>query len=411
VLIDFGAARQVIGDLTQTLTAILKPGYAPVEQYADSPEMVQGPWTDVYALAATMHFAITGSTPPAAVGRLMEDRYVPLSSRVGQGYSPGFLSALDRALRVKPRERTASMTELRAELGLDAIGEKTLGLARTEHAQPRARGPERPPGGDAVANTWRPSAIAGAVAVGVGVAGSAWWWSGRSPELPAKNTVVMEAAALQAPPSPASVQASVQAPLLAAAASSPSASLNANAGETAPVVANQANDRVRAQFQQIVAAQTPDFVVEATATKPVLKIGRDLFGWRVRSTRDGFVHVLSLGPDGSLLLVFPNLLDSNHRILAGQTLTLPRNTWPLAAAEPPGREELLVFVSASPRTFDGLGKRYLNSFLRLSNADAAASMPTGRPDETPWLLGSVSNCAGQSCKAYGAATFTVDVRR
>src|SRR5262245_64732153 len=45
VLLDFGAARRVITDRTQTLTAILKPGYAPVEQYGESPSLKQGPWT------------------------------------------------------------------------------------------------------------------------------------------------------------------------------------------------------------------------------------------------------------------------------------------------------------------------------------------------------------------------------
>ena len=64
LLLDFGAARRVIGDLTQALTVMVKPGYAPLEQYADTVRMKQGPWTDVYALAAVAHFMLTGRAPP-----------------------------------------------------------------------------------------------------------------------------------------------------------------------------------------------------------------------------------------------------------------------------------------------------------------------------------------------------------
>ena len=118
LLLDFGAARRVIGDMTQALTVILKPGYAPVEQYAEVPGMKQGPWTDVYALAAVVYYAITGKTPPTSVGRLMNDNYVPMT-QVGAGrYSPAFLAAIDRALIVKPEERTQSIDDLRADLGM-----------------------------------------------------------------------------------------------------------------------------------------------------------------------------------------------------------------------------------------------------------------------------------------------------
>ncbi len=79
VLLDFGAARRVISDMTQALTVILKPGYAPIEQYAEMPGMKQGPWTDVYALAAVVYFMILNRKPPPAVGRMMQDSYEPLT--------------------------------------------------------------------------------------------------------------------------------------------------------------------------------------------------------------------------------------------------------------------------------------------------------------------------------------------
>ena len=58
VLLDFGAARRVIADMTQAPTVILKPGYAPVEQYGEEPTMRQGPWTDIYAPVSYTHLTL-----------------------------------------------------------------------------------------------------------------------------------------------------------------------------------------------------------------------------------------------------------------------------------------------------------------------------------------------------------------
>jgi serine/threonine protein kinase len=116
LLLDFGAARRVIGDMTQALTAILKPGYAPIEQYADMPGLKQGPWTDVYALAAVVHWMILGKTPSPSVGRLFDDPYVPLAQSAAGRYSDAFLQAIDRALAVMPDKRTQSIEAMRQDL-------------------------------------------------------------------------------------------------------------------------------------------------------------------------------------------------------------------------------------------------------------------------------------------------------
>jgi serine/threonine protein kinase len=117
LLLDFGAARRVIGDATQDLTVILKPGFAPIEQYANGPETKQGPWTDIYALASVVYYCATGRTPVASVSRIMSDTLAPLGQVAGDRLSPEFCAAIDRAMAVRIEDRTASVADLRHDLG------------------------------------------------------------------------------------------------------------------------------------------------------------------------------------------------------------------------------------------------------------------------------------------------------
>ena len=121
VLLDFGAARKVISDMTHALTVILKPGYAPIEQYADMPGMKQGPWTDVYALAAVVYFMILGKKPPPSVSRLMEDSYEPLMQSEAAGrYSAELLQGIDRCLAVRAENRPQNMAAMREAITVGA---------------------------------------------------------------------------------------------------------------------------------------------------------------------------------------------------------------------------------------------------------------------------------------------------
>jgi serine/threonine protein kinase len=138
LLLDFGAARRVIGDLTQALTVILKPGFAPIEQYAESQSMRQGPWTDVYALCAVAHFMITGRAPTPSVTRVLADDLVPLRTAAEGRFPPAFLAALDAGLTVRPQQRPQSIAALRALMDGSAVPDDTLTAAPIAQTAPPA---------------------------------------------------------------------------------------------------------------------------------------------------------------------------------------------------------------------------------------------------------------------------------
>ena len=113
VLMDFGAARRVISDKSQNLTAILKPAYAPIEQYAEIPSVKQGPWTDLYALGATMHYMLLGKPPTPSTARAVHDDTTPLAHQGVPGCSVEFLRCIDWMLAPRPKDRPQNVAQLR----------------------------------------------------------------------------------------------------------------------------------------------------------------------------------------------------------------------------------------------------------------------------------------------------------
>jgi len=118
VLLDFGSARKEIGNLSDETEIMLKPGFAPIEQYSEESDSEQGPWTDIYALGAVLHTLIMGSPPPVSVVRCIEDSYKPLADLQPAGYSLSLLHAIDRALAMKPDQRPQSIDEFAALIDL-----------------------------------------------------------------------------------------------------------------------------------------------------------------------------------------------------------------------------------------------------------------------------------------------------
>ncbi len=131
-ILDFGAARQALGQ-SISLSVILKPGYAPEEQYRSHGQ--QGPWSDVYAAAATLYRCVTGKVPPESLDRLAEDTLRP-PSELDVDIAPAAEAALLKGMALRAADRYAGMSEFLVALLTDAQGETV--------ALPGPSAPQRP---------------------------------------------------------------------------------------------------------------------------------------------------------------------------------------------------------------------------------------------------------------------------
>lgn len=136
VLIDFGSARGEIASHTKTVSALVKPGYSPYEQYAETSRQ-QGPWTDIYALGGTLYHAITGKRPPDAPSRMVKDEFVPAREAALSSYRAGFLKAIDKALALTVDARPQSIAAWRNELfAPDPVRTRWLGRGKNKEEAP-----------------------------------------------------------------------------------------------------------------------------------------------------------------------------------------------------------------------------------------------------------------------------------
>ncbi|MCB1956982.1 MAG: protein kinase [Rhodocyclaceae bacterium] len=429
LLLDFGAARRVIGDMTQALTVILKPGYAPIEQYAEVPGMKQGAFTDIYALGALVYYAIIGRTPPPSVARMVNDSMEPLTKQGEGRYSQQFLAGIDKCLAVKQEDRPQSIREMWDLLGIQQ--EFTQVLPRTAHVDDGARRLEELDRGSRSA---MPLVLGGLLVLVLG-GGGAWYFLGRTPE------------PVQAPPKIAQVDPKPTPPDTKPLPSEPVEPKPPVVEPKPPVVEPPRTEPVPTEPVK------PDVPVQATpkveppvepppkpvppprlaAVDPVMalqaiyqgrdrarnvsvdvsrtrvRIGKDKPSFRVRSSSSGFLYVMMVGTDSEhLIILFPNSVDRDNRITAGSELTLPRSGWSFVAGGPAGTNHLVAMVSDAPRDFDGAGVEHGEPFdeFPLKRLATLSEQHGGKLDFMPGTAtcGTAAECG----QGYGAALFSIE---
>src|SRR6188508_3183768 len=114
LLIDFGAARQVLSAEGMNLPPTYTPGFAPPEMHLK--RELLGPWSDIYSVGATMYACFAGAAPQPANARLDEDRWVPASKAFAGKYAPELLETVDWCLRLGHLQRPQSVLALQKVL-------------------------------------------------------------------------------------------------------------------------------------------------------------------------------------------------------------------------------------------------------------------------------------------------------
>ena len=146
-LLDFGAVRQLENpdtekELTRSTEAILKNGFAPMEQYQSRGSL--GPWTDVYALSATIYYCVTGRIPTEALTRVMEE--TPLDWSGAEGITPEQIRVLEHGMAVRAKNRIQSVKELAEGLYAPEKTEpQTVPVKNTAKTEPAADSKVAPP--------------------------------------------------------------------------------------------------------------------------------------------------------------------------------------------------------------------------------------------------------------------------
>jgi hypothetical protein len=163
-------------------------------------------------------------------------------------------------------------------------------------------------------------------------------------------------------------------------------------------------------LEQIFQARNRDHAVTASLENSEVRIGKDRLRFSLRPSRPGHVYLLMVGTDRTQFwLLFPNAIDKNNRIGANKPFDLPRPTWRMDAAGPPGTNQFIAIVSESPRDFSAAGLKPTDPFAAFA-LDPGKLADRAGGGSAPVYAGK-AHCAGAQHSAcpdsYGAAMFSI----
>ena len=172
VLVDFGAARQAVGTRSRSVTAVLTPGYAPLEQYSSRGH--QGPWTDIYALGGVCYQALAGRVPDEAMDRIRQDPTIPITEAAKGQVTDSFLSAIDWSLQVEEMDRPQGVRVWRSAL----LGEEEIPAPITEDTTTKTQQSQAPDNTQKITTKWL---LTAGILLLIGAGG--WWGWQEYPQL------------------------------------------------------------------------------------------------------------------------------------------------------------------------------------------------------------------------------------
>ena len=179
---------------------------------------------------------------------------------------------------------------------------------------------------------------------------------------------------------------------------------------TPPTAANAATFDVGAEFDRVLAAQTPGWGLEVKVDRDRLRIGKDQLRFSLRSLQEGYVYVFSWGNDGQLQQLYPNGLAPPPRVAKSGTLRLPQGSLEFNVDGPPGKTRLLVMVSRWPRDHRSFAPRVEGGFTNFPTGAEAARLAAAQTGPLPFIAGQPECPAGGACNdEFGAATVGFEV--